>query len=292
MKSRLIVVGAYAALLWLPRPESTASTPQIGRDPAPATPFTVRAVPEGPLSPFGKYFSKYLNVFGVHIFATRSTPDNKLRHVAAVMAEYLDNNEDGKPDNPKVLDALASRDAYLVMTANEREFDRVDPETWHAHGFQAGQFQHAEETRPSGNRFDATLEEVLHLITVHGYGNAYPRVFGLRSGTPLARCLDTARGGHFTRVPRRYPKRSWFHYDDRTCDYACQMTEYFYWCLTSILGAQAAPWRQREVADEWELPTRQLVRQRDPMIFQLLTNPKFRFPTRLPDGKYEPRRNH
>ena len=46
------------------------------------------------------------------------------------------------------LEAMASRDAYLVMTTDEHEFDLIDPEVWHRAGFHADQFQHGEETNP------------------------------------------------------------------------------------------------------------------------------------------------
>lgn len=87
-------------------------------------------------------------------------------------------------------------------------------------------------------------------------------------------------------VPDRYPEDAWFHYHDRTCGYGCQAAEYAYWALTSILGAQDHPRRRREIADEWELHSRELVRTRDPNIYRLLTDPRYRFPTVLPDGTY------
>ena len=68
-------------------------------------------------------------------------------------------------------------------------------------------------------RFDATLEEVLHLITHAGYAHVYPEVFGEKPGTQIAKAMDQARGGHFRRVPRSYPAGAWYTYDDRSCDY-------------------------------------------------------------------------
>ena len=103
---------------------------------------------------------------------------------------------------------------------------------------------YAEETHPGGAArgvFDATYEEILHLITSAGYANAYPDVFGDKSDTAIAKAMDKARGGHFRRVPRKYPNGAWFTNDDRTYDYACQITEYVYWGLTSILGRSGFP---------------------------------------------------
>jgi len=248
--------------------------------------FKIQPIPSGKYSIFKKQFTQHIDVFGIHLFGTAKTPPEKLRHAAIVMAEYLDNDEDGKPDNPKVLSTMIKRDAFLMMTENERALDRLDHDVFQDAGFHHGQGQFATETNPGGKQFDATLEEVLHLITHEGYANAYPKIFGERPGTQLAKCLDRARGGHFKRVPRRYPKGAWFTYDDRTCDYGCQCTEYLYWAITSVLGAQEAKHRREDISHEWRLYNRELVRKRDPNIYKLITDPKYRLPTMLPDGVY------
>jgi len=248
--------------------------------------FSIGPVPGGRYAVFKKQFTQHMDVFGIHLFGTAKTPPEKLRHAAIIMAEYLDNNEDGKPDNPKVLAAMIKCDAFLFMTENERALDRLKHDVFQDAGFHHGQGQFATETNPGGRRFDATLEEVLHLITHEGYARVYPKVFGERPGTALAKCLDRARGGHFRRVPRKYPKGAWFTYDDRTCDYGCQCTEYLYWAITSTLGAQEAKHRREEIAHEWKLHSRELVRTRDPHIFKLITDAKYKLPARLPDGKY------
>ena len=270
MISRLIVLACLLAI-------STQAAPPD---------FVVGPVPGGKYAVFRKQFTQHMDVFGIHLFGTAKTPPEKLQHAAIVMAEYLDNDEDGKPDNPKVLATMIKRDAFLAMTENERALDRLDHDVFQDAGFHHGQGQFATETNPGGKQFDATLEEVLHLITHEGYANTYPQIFGERPGTELAKCLDRARGGHFKRAPRRYPKGAWFTYDDRSCDYGCQCTEYLYWAITSVLGAQKAKHRREDIVHEWRLYSRELVRTRDPNIYRLITDPKYRLPTRLPDGVY------
>ena len=252
---------------------------------APPT-FKIGPIPSGELDVFKKQFTYYINVFGIHLFGTATTPPAKLRHAAVILAEYLDNDEDGKPDNPKVLATMVQRKAFLFMTANERALGRLDHEVFQDAGFHHGQGQFATETNPGGDEFDASLEEVLHLVTHEGYAYAYPEVFGEKPGTTLANCLDMARGGHFKRVPRRYPKGAWFTYDDRSCDYGCQCTEYLYWAVTSVLGAQDTARRREDVGQEWRLYNRELVKTRDPKVYELITDPKYKLPSRLPDGKY------
>jgi len=133
--------------------------------------------------------------------------------------------------------------------------------------------------------FDASLEEVLHIINSAGHSVAYPNAFGQRVGSDLANAMDIARGGQFITIPNLYPANAWYSYDDQNCDYAsCQTIEYLYWAITSILGAQEN--RLNEIDNEWRLNTRQKVEDTDTAIFTLLTNPIYNIPTILPDGTY------
>ena len=231
-------------------------------------------------------FQQYLSVFGVHVLATKGVPADKVRHVGAVLAEYLDNDEDGKVDNPEVVEAMTARVMAMVIFRSEREMERLDRSEIERYGYRYLQGQFAGETAPPGE-FDATLEEVLHLVTV-GFSEAYPRIFGTVPGTSLSDCLDRARGGRFGSVPRRYPEKAWFHYDDRTCDYSCMGGEYLYWALTSLLGAQDKPERVRQIAHEWELTSAELVKEKDPWITALLEDPQYHWARKLPDGHYDP----
>ena len=98
--------------------------------------------------------------------------------------------------------------------------------------------------------------------------------------------MDKARGGHFEEVPETYPKGAWYTYYDKTCRYECQLVEYTYWALTSILGGQDFPGRLEEIQQEWRFTTREKVKTGDPDIYALLTDPQYNLPTVLPDGKY------
>ena len=96
---------------------------------------------------------------------------------------------------------------------------------------------HGDETNEPG-RFDATLEEVLHLIQTAGYAKVHNDLKAdATEDTPLMLAVDAARGGKFTSPPVAYPTGAWFHYDDDTCNRQCNAVEYFYWGLTSLLGA-------------------------------------------------------
>lgn len=239
--------------------------------------------------PVLKGFTKQVEVFGVHIYASPNTPDACVLHAACVMAEYLDNDEDGIPDNQRVVDALVRQNVTLVMAKDEEEMDSFNNNLFVA-GPSPYQDLYTGEIHPNGaarGMFDTTLEEVLHPITDMGYAAAYPRVFGVVHGTEVAKAMDLARGGFFEEVPEVYPENAWFSYYDKTCGYGCMITEYVYWALTSMLGGQDLPGRLERIQDEWKLNTWEKVKNGDPAIYKLLTDPRYKFPTVLPDGKYK-----
>ncbi len=231
-------------------------------------------------------FTKQIDVFGVHIYATDNVADEKMLHAANMMAEYLDNDEDGVPDNQLVVDALVSENTMLLMGKDEDEMRSMD---WSTIPPGAKQGLWDEETVPGGAKrgiFDAALEEIMHPITDVGYAKVYPEVFGTKPETVVAKIMDKARGGHFEKVPEKYPDDAWYTYDDETCLYDCQITEYVYWALTSILGAQDFPGRLENIQEEWRFNTKEKLQKGDPEIYALLTDPQYKFPTVLPDGVY------
>ena len=260
--------------------EDTKTTELInaGNDPN----FTIVAHSDNGFSSF----NRKVVVFGIDIYAVSSVEDTKLIHAANVMAQYLDNDEDGTVDDHLVLDKMLENKAFMVMWKNENDLENIEPPS-----VREGQDLGNDETHPnfvSNGRmgeFDASLEEVLHIINSAGHSAAYPNAFGQRVGSDLANAMDIARGGQFITIPNLYPANAWYSYDDQTCDYAsCQTIEYLYWAITSILGAQEN--RLNEIDDEWRLNTRQKVEDTDTAIFTLLTNPIYKIPTILPDGTY------
>ena len=231
-------------------------------------------------------FNRKVVVFGIDIYAISTVEDNKLLHTANIMAQYLDNDEDGIVDDPLVMDKMLENRAFIVIWKNEKDLYNVEPPSG-----REGQDLGNDEIHPnfvSNGRigeFDASLEEVLHIINSAGHSAAYPNAFGQNIDSDLANAMDIARGGQFMTIPNSYPANAWYSYDDKTCDYqTCQTIEYLYWAITSILGAQEN--RLNEIDNEWKLNTRQKVENTDTAIFSLITNPIYKIPTILPDGTY------
>ena len=287
--------AAAAAKAVLDNVTATASTVTSGNTAAQTAVTVLAAVPvvSSPLTVTSHSDSGYelltrkIDVFGVGIYAADGVAESKLIHAAHVLAQYLDNDEDGVVDNQLVVDAMIASKATIglwkneddldVITEGQREFtmDLGDTETrpeWHVNNLPTA--------------FDASLEEVLHSITQNGYALVYPEIFGEETGTIVADAMDVARGGQFIEIPEEYPESAWYTYDDESCEYMCMITEYMYWGLSSILGAHTN--RLDAIGEEWQLNTAELVETNDPILYNLLTDDQYNFPIHLPDGNYTP----
>lgn len=272
-----LVFLCLTTLLSCNKNDTPAETISSGNDPN----FTIVTHTDNGLSSF----NRKVVVFGIDIYAVAAVEDAKLLHAANVMAQYLDNDEDGTVDDQLVLDKMLENNAFMVMWKNESDLN-IEPPSG-----RKGQDLGNDETHPNfvsngkTGEFDASLEEVLHIINSAGHSEAYPSAFGQHEGSELANAMDIARGGQFMTIPNPYPDSAWYTYDDQTCDYAsCQTIEYLYWAITSLLGVQEN--RLNEIDNEWTLNIRQKVEDTDTAIFSLLTNPIYKMPTILPDGTY------
>ncbi len=237
-------------------------------------------------------FPLHTEVFGIPIRGASGTSTDTMLHAANVMAQYLDNDGDGTPDNQAIVDHMIAQKATLLMAKNSTDFESAVKKVKNSEELmEKDTFQDllGDEVKPNGaanGEFDATLEEVLHLITHVGYAGVYPNVFGEVIDSSIADAMDIARGGRFESIPDSYPENAWYTYDDESCDYGCMVTEYTYWALTSILGAQDFSGREDDIADEWKLNTRDKVETQDPAVFAILTNEDYGLAKILPDGNY------
>lgn len=231
-------------------------------------------------------FSKVARVFGVEIYATDHVSDAKMLHAAHVLAEYLDNDEDGIADMPSVIEIMTEkRPAHLIMFASERAHERSGfddrlPDRWfRTHTLQT---LYADETfeRPDkrGREFDPTLEETWHLVSSGGLHFAMPREFSEQRGSLLSRAMREAMQN------KGYNPDA----NERGLPHIIKVSEYFYWLLTSVMDGQNQPGRYREIRREWKLNTPQKVKEHNPQGYELVTSKDFGLPTRLPDGNYDP----
>ena len=219
-------------------------------------------------------FTTFTSVFGIPVVATSGVSERTILHVRSVLADYLDNNEDGVADNPRVVFALQESNAVAAVFDTFAEYEGFDDRDGYgaARPYELITMMQEETNTPYG--FDASLEEVLHLVTQWGFSLAYPDELGESGDTGLVRALEEAQdtGDYF--------------YDDPSCDARCQATEYFYWAITSNMGLQEQ--RCEEISQEWALCDPEQLAERNPAFVELLGSTEFQLPTVSPDGRYEP----
>jgi hypothetical protein len=268
--------------------------------------------------PFGHYLTKQkLNKYMAHRFdmwghwpvmytalCASKFGSKPGMHVANQYAQWMDWQGTGQPNNPKVWAQLKHYNATMVMfktadnSAMDKFFDKypyeevLDKSLFHPHDVECD-----ETPANPDDGFDNAYCEVVQQIFNMGYRAVFPEVFMDKKGSVVANAMDKLIGdcGHAYDHTFKYPHCTGkYHYDDKTCEYDCLLSEYEYWALTTLLGGQdgkLVPPKNRcdDISDEWEQCTKELLKQHDPNIVSILTDPKYNLPTKLPVGVYSPK---
>ena len=155
-------------------------------------------------------------VFGITLyFGENFKIKKKIQHVSSIVAELLDQDQDGCADDPKVLNELLKlRPPKDEPTSSKRLKNALFfPDTGltdkfrdvlFAKNIHVGQMVsefECEPTQPYGVPFytgkstDSTPEEMNHFVMGEGAAFAYPKVFGMKFGanSQLTKALDNAR---------------------------------------------------------------------------------------------------
>lgn len=244
-----------------------------------------------PDSPGMQYFTKYVAVLGLGVYAESGLSDAQVLHAAAVLAELLDNDEDGVADDEALLSRLQNMSAMVPMFDSEESEAAEDfMEHYTGNGVSAVLFaDEVDPSQPGHWGSDATVEEIMHTINHIGHVYVYPDAFGLEpNSSMLSDAMDEARGGQFISHPDNYPENAWYHYDDTTCDYECMAIEYIYWAQVSNMEILNDTATCDGIANEWEPCSKDLLESIDVLIYALITDPQYHLPQNAPDGNYNP----
>jgi len=237
-------------------------------------------------------FDKKANVFGLMLYGTAGVKESTLMHAAKVVAQYLDNDEDGVVDDAAVVASLVAEKASMVIFTTDSEASTFFAKTFDSCRGPTPNVQDLYQSEiiggggtgmANGINWDASIEEIMHLIQSYGWGKVYPDL-SPEGATRLTKAMDIARGGKFTKIPNPYPAKAWYTYDDKTCEYQCMAVEYFYWALTSYLGHLSS--HCTDIAVEWDLCTKSLVMSKDAAMTAIITDSKYGLPKVLPDATY------
>ena len=252
----------------------------------------------------------FINVFGIYVVSTSSIPEVYQQHTANVLAQYIDNDADGVPDDEKIIANLRDRLAvFPVWTPELREKVFSEPCDVHtaasmyrgnsdddsdAWALNGGITSTNNINTRSGVNWDTNLEEVWHLIS-SAYYQVYPEYFAdgrdcescTGEFSKLTDALDAARGGRFFEVPSTYPEGAWYTYD---IPYVGQAHEYMYWILMANFNAldPSITTYCENVYAEWRGGcNKEELKQKDVLAYDLLNNYGFKIPTVIPDGNYK-----
>ncbi|MCP3859274.1 MAG: hypothetical protein GY704_06450 [Phycisphaeraceae bacterium] len=142
-------------------------------------------------------FSRCAMPFGVLLAADDRMPASYLELAAAVLAEMLDQDQNGVPDDAALVDLLKNRDvAWLAMPTDRRDWERRQlPRLERVLGYDIVIPAWWLDVRPGGpdRRGRAvTVEEIHHFITQFGLSRLHPAVFGVDDWTSVI-ARETAR---------------------------------------------------------------------------------------------------
>ena len=252
----------------------------------------------------------FINVFGIYVVSTSSIPEVYQQHTANVLAQYIDNDADGVPDDEKIIANLRDRLAvFPVWTPELREKVFSEPCDVHtaasmyrgnsdddsdAWALNGGITSTNNINTRSGVNWDTNLEEVWHLIS-SAYYQVYPEYFAdgrdcescTGEFSKLTDALDAARGGRFFEAASTYPEGAWYTYD---IPYVGQAHEYMYWILMANFNAldPSITTYCENVYAEWRGGcNKEELKQKDVLAYDLLNNYGFKIPTVIPDGNYK-----
>lgn len=188
----------------------------------------------------------------VDIFATAYVNNQKLTHIAAMVMSLIDTDQDGTPDDGKLLKELRKQKPAVFIYADEADKERtkqrqegLSRKDYNLFVSYRKQELFAEEivTQPEeDDPLDAGMLGVLVLLFNYGWSQAYDEL-----NKPLERAMDQAAGkcgylycGDDSQCGKwRGPDCDGIYHDgqDSDCDRDCLLPEYFALAVSASYGA-------------------------------------------------------
>ncbi|MEE2615071.1 MAG: hypothetical protein VYC62_05700 [Verrucomicrobiota bacterium] len=324
MKQLLITITAVVLTGCCTEPKPpTAKASEIPVPPAASMPLTEIELPTEMEK--SALINKTITVFGIKVLALEGVTDRDLKLVANVLAQWIDNDENGTPDNPEVLAEIVRQKSRMILGVT---FDQIG--FWHEKSQKMLKHVHAptyglDVTTINHNWYglslseysqshyltegllppDAATEETFHLITDIGYANVYPSFFwhgeagdnpsaALRShiakrgkGQKDASLLTMAMDKARGGYFKHMPKQ----YPDDA--WYTRSDDCGYKCFVGeyihwgiITLVGYNEKRKDGIHNQWQITNARSLRNRDTALYELLTSPEYKFPKTAPDGSY------
>ena len=339
----LLLLPAFMAVLVgcsggsQPLPVATPASTQVPSAVAPTPPATPTLTPTPIAIPLtdielptenekAALIGKTMTVFGIKILSLEGVTPRDLKLVANVLAQWIDNDEVGTPDNPAVLAEIVKRNSRMILGVSA---DQIGP--WHDNSQRMLIDEHAptyglDVTSINHNWYglplskysqdhyrtdgllppDAATEEPFHLITDIGYANVYPSAFwrgepdhdnpseDLRSH--IAKRGEGPMGASLLTVAMDNARGGYFEnppnqYPDNA--WYTRLDDCGYKCFVSeyihwgmISLLGYNETRGEDIQDQWRITNVDSLGKQDPVLYGLLTNAEYNFPKNAPDGSY------
>lgn len=218
-------------------------------------------------------FDKSALVFDtVLICGTNGVSVEKLSYAANVTAQWLDNDEDGQADEPRLIEAMKANKPVVIMSENGFSGTAFPKIMTQLRGSKLQDLS-AAETNPKGDRRDASQEETHHIIMNAGWQSLVPDIFSEKASnnSKLYKVWKFANdNGHHA-------------YDDPTCGDSCMVTEFVYLASAAYLGSDADL-----ASNELRLEDREALQETLPEVIEIFESTDYVFPIlKWPDGNYD-----
>jgi len=140
-------------------------------------------------------FTKIMCPFGVLVVGTSNYPDELLKYGANIVANLIDNDNDGQADDTKVLNFLAhngklNHGTSLVCGTSQKEEAKEQYLTALDYTYSCQTWQGSNEGEKSVKAI--MVEEAFHMVHQNGWARAYPEVLGLDDFTSSVVCREAA----------------------------------------------------------------------------------------------------
>jgi len=220
-------------------------------------------------------FEKYIDVFGIPVFATSAISEEDHYYVASVLAQIIDNNSSGTPGDQLVLDNIVGRGGHIILSKDSGDLSSYNSFIWEDKGYAYGR------NIFSNNLGKNTFEQLFQFIIEVGLSYSYPEKFGLEVGSDIASSMNHARDGYFVISPDNYSENAWYYNNNKACSYGCQIKKYFLLGMLSKLNMNL-----EDYSEEWNIDNYQDLKNIDPKLLEILTEDYI--PSIMPNGVYRP----
>lgn len=232
--------------------------------------------------------TRCLYPFGILVAGDAQFSDAYITQAARIMAQYIDPNQDGKPDLPDVYRALVGSNAWLPMPWDQDDWLEVEEDINDVVGFgmiaprwwMDGRIHKAGPTPKQNTLF---FEEVTHLYTEFGLGGAYPHLFGTETyrQSIVSRETKAAWCDYWQHPENNCPGKPAKDPDGDCSDASCNATEFLFAVVANLSG--------NDLGDEYpglEKTENALRNVLSEDFLELLENPDYGLPTQAFDYAY------